>query len=294
MEHNRRNTVSVSLKKLTAVIMTLVIVFVMTDLSGIRASAMMSRKVAVPTLIAERTYESAYTHPLNHQIDTILLHWNRSAGANRYQVYIYGGKYKTWTRYCTTTIPAVAVRNLDRTTNYRFKIRAIDNKNNYSAFSPVQNIKTARMNYDQAGWEAMCRIVYHEVGRINDDMWDRPIVYVADCVANRYVCAKYNNDPLWTPFYSNYNDIQSIIYRSGGFMSDYGLSRDGCDYSNVPAKVKTAVWGAVYGQDCYKGIKNDYNVYYWCNRSYYTDSSKIAYSFRIPWGYFSIWRSYWG
>lgn len=282
------------MKKFLIFIMTLAVMFVMTDLTGIRASALMSTTVAVPKLLEEKTYESSYTHPYNSQIDTIVLHWKKTSGANRYQVYISGGQYKSWTNYCTTTADSVTVKDLSRDTSYKFKIRAVYEGNTYSAFSPVQTIKTARMNYDKAGWEAMCRIVYHEVGRINDDMWDKPIVYVADCVVNRFVSAKYCNDPLWTPFYKNYSDIQSIIYKSGGFMSDAGLTRDGCAYSKVNEKVKLAVWGAVYGTASYKGIKNDNTVYYWCNRSYKTNSSKIAYSFKIPWGYFYIWTSYWG
>ncbi|WP_295123889.1 fibronectin type III domain-containing protein [Ruminococcus sp.] len=282
------------MNKIIVLIMTLAVVFVMTDISGIKASALVSSRVAVPKFSAEQTFDTPYTHPYNRQIDTIVLHWNKTSGANRYQVYIQGGNYKNWTRYCTTTLNTVTVKNLTRATAYQFKIRAIYSGNTYSSFSPVQKISTARMNYDKGGWEAMCRIVYHEVGRINDDMWDKPIVYVADCVANRYVCAKYTNDPLWAPYYKNYSNIQSIIYQSGGFMSDAGLSRDGCNYVNVPQKVKLAVWGAVYALPSYKGIANDYDVFYWCNRSYYTSSSKIAYSFKIPWGYFSIWRSYWG
>ncbi|WP_294470791.1 fibronectin type III domain-containing protein [uncultured Ruminococcus sp.] len=284
----------VVLKKLAVMLLTMAVLFVMTDLSGIKASALLSSNVAVPTWVNEKTYDSAYTHPFNRQTDTIILHWNKTVGANRYQVYIYGGKYKSWTRYCTTTRNNVTVKNLQRATAFQFRIRAIYSDNSYSAFSKVQKICTARMNYDQAGWEAMCRIVYHEVGRINDDMWDRPIVYVADCVANRFVAAKYLNDPLWAPYYRNYYDIQSIIYRSGGFMSDYGLTRDGCDYGYVPQKVKLAVWGATYAQPSYKGIENDYTVFYWCNTGYYQSSYKIAYSFRIPWGYFSIWREFWG
>ena len=294
MSFTSRNKVRIALKKIAVFIMAMAVMFVMTDLSGIKASALMSGKAVVPRLSAESTYDSAYTHPYNSQIDTIVLHWNKTAGAKRYQVYVYGGKYRSWIRYCTTTQNNIAVKRLSRATTYMFKVRAVYAGNKYSAFSPVQKIKTARMNYDKAGWESICRIVYHEVGRIDDDMWDKPIVYVADCVANRFVSAKYNNDPLWAPFYKNYKDIQSIIYTSGGFMSDSGLTRDGCNYSNVPNKVKLAVWGAVYGVSSYKNIKNDYNVYYWCNRSYYTSSSKIAYSFKIPWGYFSIWRSYWG
>jgi len=294
MRNINRNRFMVNLKKIAVIVMTLAIVFIMTDMSGIKASALSSAKAAVPKFAAEKTYESSYTHPYNKQIDTITLHWGKTKGANRYQVYVKGGKYKNWTRYCTTTNNVVSVKKLSRATEYKFKVRAVYSGNTYSSFSPVQTIRTARMNYDKAGWEAMCRIVYHEVGRINDNMWDKPIVYVSDCVVNRYVSAKYCNDPLWTPFYKNYNNIQSIIYQSGGFMSDYGLTRDGCKYSNVADKCKVAVWGAVYGTPSYKGIKNDYSVYYWCNRSYYTSSNKIAYSFKIPWGYFSIWRTYWG
>ena len=54
------------------------------------------------------------------------------------------------------------------------------------------------------------------------------------------------------------------------------------------------VGSGVYAKTTYKKIQNDYNVFYWCNRSYKQNSSKIAYSFKIPWGYFNIWRSYWG
>ncbi|MBP3797924.1 MAG: fibronectin type III domain-containing protein [Ruminococcus sp.] len=284
-----------TLKKMAVLLASLLAMLALTFIGGIKASAAtVSGSAAVPSMNKEKTYESSYTHPYNKQIDTIVLHWNKTKNANRYQVYIKGGKYKSWSNYCTTTNNTVSVKKLDRATTYKFKVRAIYPGNTYSRFSAEQSIMTARMNYDKAGWEAMCRIVYHEVGRINDSMWDKPIVYVSDCVANRFVAAKYENDPLWAPFYKNYYNIQSIIYTSGGFMSDYGLSRDGCNYYNVPDKVKKAVWGAVYGDNCYKGIKNDYDVYYWCNRSYYTSSSKIAYSFRIPWGYFSIWRSYWG
>ncbi|MBO5559969.1 fibronectin type III domain-containing protein [Ruminococcus sp.] len=284
----------VAFRKIAVLVMTLAVLFVMMDISGIKASALMSTKAAVPTWIEEKTFDSNYTHPYNSQIDTIILHWNKTKGASRYQVYIKGGKYKNWTRFCTTTRSNVTAKNLNRATAYQFRVRAVYSNNTYSAYSKVQNISTSRMNYDQAGWEAMCRIVYHEVGRINDDMWDKPIVYVADCVANRYVAAKYLNDPLWAPYYRNYGDIQSIIYRSGGFMSDRGLTNDGCNYGYVPNKVKQAVWGATYALPSYKGIKNDYTVFYWCNTSYYQSSYKIAYSFKIPWGYFSIWKEFWG
>jgi hypothetical protein len=77
-------------------------------------------------------------------------------------------------------------------------------------------------------------------------------------------------------------------------MSSSQLTKDGAAYKNVPDRVKKAAWGAVYGYTYYKNIKNDYSVYYWCNRSYKINSSKIAYTFKIPWGYFNVWRSYWG
>ena len=124
--------------------------------------------------------------------------------------------------------------------------------------------------------------------------WYKPIVYVADCVANQYVAAKYTRNAMWRSYYARYNNIQDIIYRSGGFMSSAQLSRDGANYSNVSRRVKQAVFGAVYGKTHLNGIANDYNVYFWCNRSYKTNSSKIAYSFKIPWGYFNVWRTYWG
>ena len=163
-----------------------------------------------------------------------------------------------------------------------------------SAYSKTQTIKTARMDFNKAGWEAMCRIVYHEVGKMSGSEWDKPIVYVADCVANQYVAAKYTKNAMWKAYYARYNNVQDIIYKSGGFMSSAQLSRDGANYSNVSTRVKKAVHGAVYGKTMVNGIKNDYNVYFWCNRSYKTNSSKIAYSFKIPWGYFNVWRTYWG
>ena len=161
-------------------------------------------------------------------------------------------------------------------------------------FSNTQNLKTARMNFDAAGWEAMCRIVYHEVGQMDSDLWDKPIVYVSDCVVNRYVAAKYGGNNNWSAAYKNYSNIQSIIYNSGGFMSSAGLANDGAVYRRVPTKVKTAVYGAVYDIAAYKNIENDGSVYFWCNRSYYQSDSRIAYTFKIPWGYFNIWTAYWG
>ncbi|MGN0593979.1 MAG: fibronectin type III domain-containing protein [Hominimerdicola sp.] len=250
-------------------------------------------KLDAPVLKNEKTYSTEYTHPYNKQTNTIILHWNAVTNAQKYEIYIKGGQYSKWTNYATTASTDYTVTGLKRTTVYNFQVRAVKG-NVRSSFSPMQTIKTARMNYDQKGWEAICRIVYHEVGQMSGSMWDKPIVYVSDCVVNRYVAAKYGNSPTWTPYYKRYNTIQDVIYKSGGFMSEAGLARDGATYNKVPTKVKQAVWGAVYGKTYYKGIANDYKIYYWCNRSTSKSSSKIAYSFKIPWGYFYIWRQYWG
>ncbi|WP_294407870.1 fibronectin type III domain-containing protein [uncultured Ruminococcus sp.] len=279
------------MKRTLMLIMAMVVLTVMSGISEMGASA---AAYAVPSFVAEKTYESTANHPYNKQTNTLIVNWKKTSGAKSYELYIKGGQYKNWKKCASTTAASATVKNLKRTTEYSFRVRAVYAGNKYSAYSSVQKLKTARMNYDKGGWEAMCRIVYHEVGQINSDIWDKPIVYVADCVANRYVAAKYSKNSLWAPYYRNYSNIQSVIYNSGGFMSSAGLTRDGATYSRVPKKVKLAVWGAVYGKTTYKNIKNDYNVYYWCNRSYYTNSSKIAYTFKIPWGYFNVWRSYWG
>ncbi|MGN0623437.1 MAG: fibronectin type III domain-containing protein, partial [Oscillospiraceae bacterium] len=73
-----------------------------------------------------------------------------------------------------------------------------------------------------------------------------------------------------------------------------GLARDGATYGKVTERVKLAVYGAVYAKTALNGIKNDYGVFFWCNRSYKQNDKRIAYSFKIPWGYFNVWRSYWG
>lgn len=277
-----------------AVITVLTVIFISGTMNADAASKTeAAAKLAAPKMIAEKTIDSDYTHPYNKQISQITVHWNKVKGATSYQLYIKGGKYKNWKLYKTVKDTKYTVTGLNRATTYSFKVKAVKGKT-VSNFSSAQTISTARMNYDKEGWQAMCRIVYHEVGMINNSMWDKPIVYVADCVVNRYVQAKYLNSPLWAPFYKRYNNIQSVIYNSGGFMSSAGLARDGAVYSRVPSRVKTAVLGAVYAKTTYKKIQNDYNVFYWCNRSYKQNSSKIAYSFKIPWGYFNIWRSYWG
>lgn len=249
-----------------------------------------------PKLISATRYENSDTHPFNKQTNTLVVRWNAVKNAKQYQVYVKGGKYKNWTKYKTVNAKYTkcTVTGLKRATEYTFKVRAV-NGTSYSAFSGNQLLKTARMDFDRAGWEAMCRIVYHEVGQINNSTWDKPMVYVSDCIVNRYSAAKYySGSNAWKSSYRNYSNIQSIIYNSGGFMSSAGLTRDGATYARVPARVKNAVYSAVYDVTSYKGIKHDYDIYFWSNTSYRPNSYKVAYSYRIPWGYFNIWRSYWG
>ena len=151
------------------------------------------------------------------------------------------------------------------------------------------------MDYSAAGWQAMCRIVYHEVGGAAGSFWDKPIVYVADCVANQYVCAKYTLQGTWPKYYARYSNIESIIYSSGGFASSATLSARGANYSNVSARVKLAVWGAVYGVTAYNGIVNDYNIFFWNSTYYQPSGAKLGYTFKTPFGnYVNIWRQFWG
>ena len=282
-----------SVIKVIASLMTVCMVFVFVG-NDLDASAANNVYLTAPKMVAETRYDGTDTHPYNRQTNTLTVRWNKVRNATSYQVYIKGGKYKNWTlykrisnkyNYCTAT-------NLSRATSYYFAVRAVNGRS-VGPFS-YQLLKTARMNFDSEGWQAMCRIVYHEVGQINDSMWDKPMVYVSDCVVNRFVAAKYGWNNVWVYEYRNYSNIQSIIYNSGGFMSSAGLANDGATYGRVPARVKTAVYGAVYAKPAYKNIQNDMNVYFWCNTGYRPTSSKVAYVFSIPWGYFAVWRSYWG
>ncbi len=236
------------------------------------------------------------THPFGYQTNRLKVRWNKVTGAKNYQVCIRGGKYNEWKKF--KLIPAsctsVTISGLSRNTAYQFKVRAV-NGNNCGAYSAVQTLRTSRIDFDADGWKAMCRIVYHEVGQSPDPCWDEPIVHVADCVINRYEAAKYLNDSLWAPYYRGYNSVQSMIYQSGGFMSDAGLANDGATYNNVTNKVMNAVYGALYSKVTVSSIKHNSNVFYWQNTSYKPSGSKVAYVYPIPWGgYFSIWREYWG
>ena len=252
-------------------------------------------EIAKVKMKSEVKYNNDTTHPYGKQTNTITLRWNGVENAERYQIYIKGGKYKKWTKYKTvfSSVTEYDVKKLSRNTAYQFKVRGIA-AGVKGPFSSVQKISTARMDFDKAGWQAMCRIVYHEVGGINDKMWNEPIVHVSDCVVNRYEAAKYLDDGVWAPYYRRYNSVQSVIYSSGGFMSDSGLARDGATYAKCTSTVKSAVYGALYDKVTVDSIKHDHNIFYWSNTGYKVNSSKVAYSYRIPWGYFNIWSEYWG
>ena len=244
-------------------------------------------------LVGEAKYNSGNTHPFNYQPSRITVRWNAVAGAEKYQVYAKGGKYAKYTKVATTKNLKYTVKNLDRIKTYKFKVRAVTNGVK-GAFSKVQTLRTARIDFDKAGWQAMCRIVYHEVGGIDDPFWNKPIVHVSDCVVNRFEAAKYTNDPTWATYYQYYDDVQSMIYNSGDFMSEGGLAADGATYGNVRAEVKKAVYGALYNKVMLSSEKPSKKVFFWSNTSYKPNSSKIAYCYRIPWGYFNVWKEYWG
>ena len=252
--------------------------------------------LAKPAMIGERTYDTDYTHPYNKQTSQIKVHWNAVSGAAKYKVFVKNGQYSSWTNVATTTACEYLVSGLRRDTSYAFAVQAVDASGKTSELSAAVNIKTARMDYSAAGWQAMCRIVYHEVGGAAGSFWDKPIVYVADCVANQYVCAKYTLQGVWPKYYSRYPSVESVIYTSGGFLSDAKLTARGATYARVTERVKKAVWGAVYGVTYYAGIANDYNIFYWSNSATAKSDSRIAYGYKLPWGssYMYIWRQYWG
>lgn len=244
-------------------------------------------------LVAEAKYNSGETHPFKHQTSQMKIRWNAVEGADSYQLYVKGGKYTAYTKVADTRELSYTVKGLARIKTYKFKVRAVSGGVK-GKFSSVQTLKTARINFDKAGWQAMCRIVYHEVGGINDKMWDAPIVHVADCVVNRFEAAKFLDDPTWAPYYASYKDVQSIIYDSGDFMSDAGLRYDGATYANCTTTVKKGVYGALYSKTMLSGEKPSKKVFFWSNTSYKPNSKKIAYSYKIPWGYFNVWKEYWG
>lgn len=244
----------------------------------------------------ETKYNDGSTHPWGKQTRSLTVKWYPVEGAVRYQIFAKGGKYKKWTRVKTVFAEKnfYTVGGLKRNTAYQFKVRATtpDEKGEFSA--PIK-LRTSRIDYDRAGFEAISRIVYHEVGRSSGKIWNEPIVHVADCVVNRYEAAKYLNDPTWSSYYAGYNSVQDMIYYSGGFMSDSGLAADGASFSNVSSIVKNAVYGALYNKATVDSIAHDNNIFFWMNGSAYPTSNKVSYVYNIPWGgYFSIWNTYWG
>ena len=252
-------------------------------------------ELKTPVIQPEQTYDTDYTHPWNAQTNSITIHWNAVAGAKKYMVFVYGGQFTKWTEVATTGNVQYTVTGLKRDTAYTFSVKAVSEDGKHSDISAPVSIKTARMDYSAAGWQAMCRIVYHEVGGAAGSFWDKPIVYVADCVTNQYVCAKYTYQGTWSKYYARYSNIESIIYTSGGFASSATLSARGANYCNVSQRVKLAVWGATYGVTYYNNIANDYNIFYWSSSGYAVSSSKLGYSFKTPFGnYVNIWRQYWG
>ena len=263
------------------------------DLAQLTAVSENAAAPAKVKLYAEKKYNSGETHPFNYQTSRLNIRWAEAEGADSYQVYIKGGKYEKFTKLAETTELSYTAKRLSRIKTYKFKVRAVKDGVK-GKFSSVQTLRTSRIDYDRAGWKAMCRIVYHEVGGINDKMWDAPIVHVSDCVVNRYEAAKYLDDPTWAPYYAGYKDVQSMIYYSGDFMSDYGLACDGATYANCTSTVKKGVYGALYSKVMLSGEKPSRKVFFWSNTSYKPSSRKIAYSYRIPWGYFNVWKEYWG
>lgn len=252
-----------------------------------------SAKTAVPTMLPEKTYDTDYTHPYKAQTNKITVHWEAVQGAVKYLVYVKGGQYSNWTNVASTTATAYTVSELNRETSYYFAVKSLDENGKASELSNQVNIRTARMDYSLEGWQAMCRIVYHEVGGAAGALWDKPIVYVADCVTNQFVCAKYTLKGVWPAYYKKYPDVESMIYKSTGFASEKVLTARGATYPKVTERVKMAVWGATYGVTYYNNIANDYNVFFWNSTKKATTNSKIAYSFKTPWNYVNIWRQYW-
>ena len=251
--------------------------------------------LAKPVVQPEKTYDTDYTHPWKKQTNQITVHWNAVNGAEKYMLFVYGGQYKKWTEIATTSSLQFTASGLNRETSYSFAVKAVSADGKTSELSAPVSIKTARIDYSVGDWQAMCRIVFHEVGGASGSVWDKPIVYVADCVANQYVCAKYTKQGVWPKYYSKYSSLESIIYTSGGFASSAVLARRGATYARVPQKVKLAAWGAAYGITYYNNIANDYNVFFWNSTSYAVKNSKLGYSIRTPWGnYVNIWRQYWG
>ncbi|MGN1134307.1 MAG: fibronectin type III domain-containing protein [Oscillospiraceae bacterium] len=278
-----------------AVLLALITIFLFA-VPEIDASAASRVTVAAPRIYNEAKYDSSSTHPYNKQMSELTVKWSTVSGADGYRIYIKGGKYKSWTRLkiFSSRANSYTITGLNRATAYQICVRATKG-NTISPLSNIQTFRTSRINYDYDGWKAICRIVYHEVGRANGNIWDKALVYVSDAVVNRFYQAKIVKNPVWANQYRRFSNIQGMIYNSGEFMSSAGLSRDGADYYNVPNKVKRTAYGALYGVNDYKNIANRGDVFFWCNTGYKPSGKNVAYTMPIPWGgYFSVWTSYWG
>lgn len=87
-----------SLKVIVMFIAALMTFLVMTE--GFSADAA-AAKLSTPKMTAQINYGSEFTHPYNKQTNTIKVHWSKVKGASKYELYIKGGKYKSWKKYKT-------------------------------------------------------------------------------------------------------------------------------------------------------------------------------------------------
>lgn len=72
---------------------------------------------------------------------TIKVSWKKVAGAEKYQVYRYYSKTKSWKLAKTTTATSVKFTGLAKSTTYKYKVRAVAGEKK-SAFSTVVSSKT--------------------------------------------------------------------------------------------------------------------------------------------------------
>lgn len=100
MDHSASfiSTKNKSLKVIVMFIAALMTFLVMTE--GFSADAA-AAKLSTPKMTAQINYGSEFTHPYNKQTNTIKVHWSKVKGASKYELYIKGGKYKSWKKYKT-------------------------------------------------------------------------------------------------------------------------------------------------------------------------------------------------
>lgn len=92
---------------------------------------------------AEETAVSAPSgvKALSSGTTTIKVSWNKAAGAEKYQVYRYYSKTKSWKLVKTTSALSVKFTGLAKSTTYKYKVRALAGGNK-SAFSASVSSKT--------------------------------------------------------------------------------------------------------------------------------------------------------